>query len=1066
MELDVHAWGDQNGVHDSSVVVENMTVSRYLAVHCATLYVGTQLTVKDSLEIDRGALVLNEGAKCLVEGDLKVFGGESPENDWAGDFTVPAGAVVTVGGSLSVSGTLTVDGTLKVGGELHASNIVGVENIEFTRPEGGLWYAVPVTNEQELRDALTYAEELNPDPDAGSNNGVDIIVVDSFTLESSVDLGNHANLSIDSRWDDENGRDVPFILTVGSGATLTLRRHMQVDGTLVVNGALQNNAAIDVNGSIELNGSYDGYGELTVHNYRQRPFTESLRGFDMDAFYLVWEDEEAICLRKLDPEHDFTDLSDLPAIIAQAEAHPDRDYHYNLRWANAMPPTFEESITIPANLSVNLNGDAFIAPGVTVTVNGSLSAARLALRQSEDAVGSLVIGEGGYVGLTGEIVGDSLENLELVQINAENEGTVRYHFEADSQEQFYITMAVLPTIAAQAAEQGAEIWVTLIADAEFYWDEGLIIPENVILELCSDWRDNRSCVGRLNVYGQVTNHGQIRIETDGESTLTAESYEGFGRIEVCVTNDAPIESPWSVLLGGFDDNAFFVDPFQEGRGWNLQKLEFIFRSMKELEEIMVPLTRAPENGRQIALTYVGGYPFEFDDVTLLAGYSVCFEGDVIVPAGVTVTVADYDYDHGVYGAELNVDGTLTVQGTIDNYFWVTVHYYNQGWLTLDGGTMTGYGAICALTGSENTPTTEDLGFDLSDYAMHYYNAPSDVPAWEIFKPTDWFLSFDELRYIVDHMEEGEERDVYYAAGSDRPFTFEESIELPAGLHLQDFYLTEVTIPEGVTVTVNDELFVDSLRVDGTLQNNGFVETFELTGERNIQNGVDSHGNTARVVVTFWPFDTAEARTALIEAAALAERYETEGVDVFVEVEVGGELELETVNLPSRRRNMLKTNAAITAEHLTVDGVLELYGASFTVTKTLQNNGGEIQVGVDDGVPGRLELADGAVFSGWGRVMVEQDISATGFTGYDPARFDVTQEEYHGSSWDVFIYICALGDVNGDGRINTADLLRLLKYLTNFEVPVFCDTDLDHSGETDANDLLHLLRFVNGQIASL
>ena len=60
----------------------------------------------------------------------------------------------------------------------------------------------------------------------------------------------------------------------------------------------------------------------------------------------------------------------------------------------------------------------------------------------------------------------------------------------------------------------------------------------------------------------------------------------------------------------------------------------------------------------------------------------------------------------------------------------------------------------------------------------------------------------------------------------------------------------------------------------------------------------------------------------------------------------------------------------------------------------------------------------------------------------------------------------LGDVNGDTRVNTADLLRLLKKLNDPDVTTYGELDLNSDSERDSRDLLHLLRYVNGLLKTL
>ena len=56
-----------------------------------------------------------------------------------------------------------------------------------------------------------------------------------------------------------------------------------------------------------------------------------------------------------------------------------------------------------------------------------------------------------------------------------------------------------------------------------------------------------------------------------------------------------------------------------------------------------------------------------------------------------------------------------------------------------------------------------------------------------------------------------------------------------------------------------------------------------------------------------------------------------------------------------------------------------------------------------------------------------------------------------------------GDINGDGRVNTKDLTRLLKYISDDSTPVVLKAcDVNGDGEINSKDLTRLMKYISGQ----
>ncbi|MBR4762125.1 MAG: hypothetical protein IK086_05765, partial [Clostridia bacterium] len=60
-----------------------------------------------------------------------------------------------------------------------------------------------------------------------------------------------------------------------------------------------------------------------------------------------------------------------------------------------------------------------------------------------------------------------------------------------------------------------------------------------------------------------------------------------------------------------------------------------------------------------------------------------------------------------------------------------------------------------------------------------------------------------------------------------------------------------------------------------------------------------------------------------------------------------------------------------------------------------------------------------------------------------------------------------GDINGDDEVNNKDLLRLFKYLSEWDVEVIDDVlDVNKDGSNDNKDLTRLMQYLSGWNVSI
>ena len=86
-------------------------------------------------------------------------------------------------------------------------------------------------------------------------------------------------------------------------------------------------------------------------------------------------------------------------------------------------------------------------------------------------------------------------------------------------------------------------------------------------------------------------------------------------------------------------------------------------------------------------------------------------------------------------------------------------------------------------------------------------------------------------------------------------------------------------------------------------------------------------------------------------------------------------------------------------------------------------------------------------------------SASNQPSYQPGdTFDRDDDTILYAVWEAY----APGDINGDGAVNTGDLIRLIKYINRTVRTVPGNPDVNGDGQEDVRDLIRLMKFVNGE----
>ena len=164
--------------------------------------------------------------------------------------------------------------------------------------------------------------------------------------------------------------------------------------------------------------------------------------------------------------------------------------------------------------------------------------------------------------------------------------------------------------------------------------------------------------------------------------------------------------------------------------------------------------------------------------------------------------------------------------------------------------------------------------------------------------------------------------------------------------------------------------------------------------------------------------------------------------------------------------------------ITENGLLEIdsfaqVSADLQINGTLKNKG-IISVSASSSlVPGDTELILGetGTYSGSGELDVFDDSGRTLeeiLPGFDLTKFDVVEEGE--GSWTLTLKVAeetVPGDANGDGVVNTMDLIRLMKYISGVEVDVAEGAgDVNGDGKVNTMDLIRLMKYINGEDVEL
>lgn len=341
------------------------------------------------------------------------------------------------------------------------------------------------------------------------------------------------------------------------------------------------------------------------------------------------------------------------------------------------------------------------------------------------------------------------------------------------------------------------------------------------------------------------------------------------------------------------------------------------------------------------------------------------------------------------------------------------------------------------------PFTLEAG---TTYYFVIYTEGTSVTLHLTMEKAPGFRNFEELQALLQQSLAGEQ--LTYE-GSDDPFVIPESISIPAGVEVI-FNDTGVEIAQGAQLTLEENavMLCGKLTVNGGLQNNGKVICGGLFGQGQIQHG--ERGMTSLQ----YAVKTEEELCCTVEQSAA-----NTDAHIIYEIITVGDLTITRDLTLSSGTHFYIGNTVTVAPGVTLEirdpgkADLQVFGqGQLRVQGTLLNDGLIFLFQA----PGLV--LDGGRYTGSG--LIQAQASGGKARDYFPWAF---QEEY--SDYEIMAdgdwyflskkVVAEPGDVNGDGSINSKDLLLLRKILIGLPA----DDKIvapDVNGDTHV-DLLDLVR---------
>lgn len=321
-----------------------------------------------------------------------------------------------------------------------------------------------------------------------------------------------------------------------------------------------------------------------------------------------------------------------------------------------------------------------------------------------------------------------------------------------------------------------------------------------------------------------------------------------------------------------------------------------------------------------------------------------------------------------------------------------------------------------------------------------------------------FRTFAELQALMETSESGER---FYYEGSDDPFVIPENLTIPANVSVL-FEEVGVEIGANARLTVEDEglLLCNELLVKGNVQNNGQISCTALSGGAKI-----SYGEEGRTYLYASPETEDELRSAVEQAAANTDPHVQFGIYIEkTDFTITRDLTIHSVTDLYIEKTLTVAPGVTLELSDSPDFVVYIYGdGQLRVQGTLRNNALIYLYETSS-----LVLEEGGVYSGDGIMQAPTDAGKA--KDFFPWASLPEYSEYEIMADGNWYFLTKKieakpGDVNGDGSINSKDLILLRKLLIGLPADdAIVAPDVNGDGRLDLRDLVRLRKLLATQEA--
>lgn len=371
-------------------------------------------------------------------------------------------------------------------------------------------------------------------------------------------------------------------------------------------------------------------------------------------------------------------------------------------------------------------------------------------------------------------------------------------------------------------------------------------------------------------------------------------------------------------------------------------------------------------------------------------------------------------------------------------------------LSTDAGDPTAYCLVPETSYSILLP----FSFGSKAGILNYFTITGDTAEFSLHLTirNKYYRTLNELKELLASCTS---QDTFTYVGTEDPFVITEDLTIPAMVSLP-FGEKGLTVADGAELMVGSDSTIacGTLTVDGAIQNNGDITCTSLSGKERIQSGENS-----KVYVSYLA-ETEEALHALLDQSA-ADPNPHFIFEALIQqpLTLTENLYIPAYTLLSVKNSVTVPQGVILEVSSQAEAKLQVINAgSILLQGTLRNNGGFWLY-----YPTGLVLEEGGLYCGNGVIQAPKwnGTVAEFFPWLSLPEYSDYTVSADGGWYFVSREVTAEpGDVNGDGSIDSKDLLLLRKMLIGLPPEdAIVAPDVNGDGSFDIRDLVRMRRIL-------